>query len=222
MRGSHSSQSTGVTVSVKPLRRCRRVTVSRVPLSDGPGCLYGPLPVGECSGNIGMNGLALMEAVHGTAPDIAGKVRGPAVTPVPYIGMPCNMMVLDVMGCQNEPRVERDSKLFCSCANPSAERFSAALLVSSALLSTVFILVFCCSCFCSSLPFGYAPQNMANPTALLLSGVMMLKHMGLTAEANNIESAIMTTLAEGKYLTGDLGEVGDQATAPRPVVGNLQ
>lgn len=27
------------------------------------------------SGNIGDNGLALMEAVHGTAPDIAGKVR---------------------------------------------------------------------------------------------------------------------------------------------------
>jgi len=26
------------------------------------------------SGNIGDNGLALMEAVHGTAPDIAGKV----------------------------------------------------------------------------------------------------------------------------------------------------
>lgn len=26
------------------------------------------------SGNIGENGLALMEAVHGTAPDIAGKV----------------------------------------------------------------------------------------------------------------------------------------------------
>ena len=27
-----------------------------------------------CSGNIGTEGLALMEAVHGTAPDIAGKV----------------------------------------------------------------------------------------------------------------------------------------------------
>ena len=34
-----------------------------------------------CSGNIGDNGLALMEAVHGTAPDIAGMVRYPLKRP---------------------------------------------------------------------------------------------------------------------------------------------
>ncbi|EGC33503.1 isocitrate dehydrogenase [Dictyostelium purpureum] len=72
------------------------------------------------SGNIGENGTAIFEAVHGTAPDIAG-------------------------------------------------------------------------------------QNKANPTALLLSGIMMLRHLGLNTHANKIESAVLTTLGEGKIMTGDMG-----------------
>lgn len=68
----------------------------------------------------GANGLALMEAVHGTAPDIAGK-------------------------------------------------------------------------------------NLANPTALLFSGVMMLRHLGLNDVADNIQQAALAVIAEGKYRTGDLG-----------------
>jgi isocitrate dehydrogenase (NAD+) len=72
------------------------------------------------SGNIGLNGLALMEAVHGTAPDIAG-------------------------------------------------------------------------------------QNKANPTALLLSAVMMLRHLGKTSHADRIQKACLDTIAEGKYRTRDLG-----------------
>lgn len=50
-----------------------------------------------------------------------------------------------------------------------------------------------------------AGKGLANPTALLLSSVMMLRHMGLNDHAKNIESAIFSTLAEGKTLTGDLG-----------------
>jgi isocitrate dehydrogenase (NAD+) len=72
------------------------------------------------SGNIGLNGLALMEAVHGTAPDIAG-------------------------------------------------------------------------------------QNKANPTALLLSAVMMLRHLGKTSHADRIQKACLDTIAEGRYRTRDLG-----------------
>lgn len=68
----------------------------------------------------GANGLALMEAVHGTAPDIAGK-------------------------------------------------------------------------------------NLANPTALLFSGVMMLRHLGMHDIAENIQQAALAVIAEGKYRTGDLG-----------------
>jgi len=72
------------------------------------------------SGNIGMDGVAVFEAVHGTAPDIAG-------------------------------------------------------------------------------------QDKANPTALLLSGVMMLRHMNMNSYADKISNACLKTIAEGKYITGDLG-----------------
>jgi len=72
------------------------------------------------SGNIGENGAAIFEAVHGTAPDIAG-------------------------------------------------------------------------------------QSKANPTALLLSGIMMLRHLGLMEHAARIESAALGVIGAGKTITGDLG-----------------
>lgn len=50
-----------------------------------------------------------------------------------------------------------------------------------------------------------AGKNKANPTALLLSSVMMLKHIGLMKEGEIIEKAIFDVLDEGKYRTGDLG-----------------
>ncbi|KAI9024109.1 isocitrate dehydrogenase subunit 2 [Hyaloraphidium curvatum] len=50
-----------------------------------------------------------------------------------------------------------------------------------------------------------AGQDKANPTALLLSSVMMLKHMGLESYGDLIEKATLTTIAEGKARTGDLG-----------------
>lgn len=50
-----------------------------------------------------------------------------------------------------------------------------------------------------------AGKDLANPTALLLSGVMMLRHLGLVEPADNIQSAVLGTIAEGKYRTGDLG-----------------
>ncbi|KAI9825070.1 MAG: NAD-dependent isocitrate dehydrogenase [Thelocarpon impressellum] len=50
-----------------------------------------------------------------------------------------------------------------------------------------------------------AGKGLANPTALLLSSIMMLQHMGLTSHADRIQKAIFDTLAEGKTLTGDLG-----------------
>ncbi|MCJ1328962.1 NAD-dependent isocitrate dehydrogenase [Thelotrema lepadinum] len=50
-----------------------------------------------------------------------------------------------------------------------------------------------------------AGKGLANPTALLLSSIMMLRHMGLTDYAGKIEKAIFDTLAEGKTITRDLG-----------------
>ncbi|KAL7136641.1 hypothetical protein ABFS83_10G043600 [Erythranthe nasuta] len=55
-----------------------------------------------------------------------------------------------------------------------------------------------------SAPF-IAGQNKANPTALLLSGVMMLRHMDLHDKADRIQEAVFKTIAEGKYRTEDLG-----------------
>ncbi|EFN57225.1 hypothetical protein CHLNCDRAFT_34882 [Chlorella variabilis] len=89
------------------------------------------------SGNIGANGLALMEAVHGTAPDIVG-------------------------------------------------------------------------------------QNKANPTALLLSGVMMLRHLTLNKQADMIEKACLSTIAEGKYLTRDLGGKSGTTDFTSAIIGHLQ
>ncbi len=50
-----------------------------------------------------------------------------------------------------------------------------------------------------------AGQNKANPTALLRSGVMMLRHLGENAAADAIRDALYETLSEGTYRTGDLG-----------------
>lgn len=50
-----------------------------------------------------------------------------------------------------------------------------------------------------------AGKGLANPTALLLSSMMMLRHMDLGQYADRIEKAAFATLAEGKALTGDLG-----------------
>lgn len=55
---------------------------------------------------------------------------------------------------------------------------------------------------------GSAPditgQNKANPTALLLSAVEMLKYIGEPVYADRIENALFKTLSEG-YKTADLG-----------------
>merc|ERR1712093_502070 len=50
-----------------------------------------------------------------------------------------------------------------------------------------------------------AGQGKSNPTALLLSSMMMLRHMGLFKHADKIERAALSTIAEGKKITGDLG-----------------
>ena len=48
-------------------------------------------------------------------------------------------------------------------------------------------------------------EDKANPTALLLSAVMMLRYMGEMEKAAKIEDAVFSVIREGKVLTGDLG-----------------
>lgn len=50
-----------------------------------------------------------------------------------------------------------------------------------------------------------AGKNIANPTALLLSGLAMLRHVGLTENAAIIENALLYTLESGVH-TGDFGD----------------
>ncbi|MCG3123794.1 MAG: Isocitrate dehydrogenase [NADP] [Phycisphaerales bacterium] len=62
-----------------------------------------------------------------------------------------------------------------------------------------------------------AGKGVANPTSLILSGIMMLRHVGLGHEAATIENALLATLESGVH-TGDFGDrntpaVGTQAFA---------
>ena len=50
-----------------------------------------------------------------------------------------------------------------------------------------------------------AGQGKANPTALMLSAVMMLTHMGENAASKKMQDAVEAVYIEGKYLTGDVG-----------------
>ncbi|EFJ48254.1 isocitrate dehydrogenase, NAD-dependent [Volvox carteri f. nagariensis] len=110
--------------------------------------LYGDIISDLCAGlvgglgltpsmNIGLNGLALAEAVHGTAPDIAGK-------------------------------------------------------------------------------------NKANPTALLLSSCMMLRHIGRKQDADNIQNAVISVIAEGKWRTADLGGNANTTDFTKAIIDKLE
>ena len=50
-----------------------------------------------------------------------------------------------------------------------------------------------------------AGQDKANPTALLLSSVMMLRYMDMYDHAAKIERACFDVIKEGQFITGDLG-----------------
>ena len=50
-----------------------------------------------------------------------------------------------------------------------------------------------------------AGQNKANPTALLKSGIMMLRHLGQFEVADKIETGLNATLSDINKCTGDLG-----------------
>jgi isocitrate dehydrogenase (NAD+) len=50
-----------------------------------------------------------------------------------------------------------------------------------------------------------AGQGKANPTALMLSAVMLLTHLGEAAAAQKLQHAVEAVYREGKHLTGDVG-----------------
>jgi isocitrate/isopropylmalate dehydrogenase len=50
-----------------------------------------------------------------------------------------------------------------------------------------------------------AGRNVINPTATLLSAVMMLEHLGFADAAERLDSALTRVYAEGRVLTPDQG-----------------
>jgi isocitrate dehydrogenase (NAD+) len=50
-----------------------------------------------------------------------------------------------------------------------------------------------------------AGQGIANPTAVMLSAVMMLRHIGEPDAADRLKAAILGVFADGKYITRDIG-----------------
>jgi len=50
-----------------------------------------------------------------------------------------------------------------------------------------------------------AGEGLANPTALVMSGIMMLDHLGERPAARRIEAALNRVYREGKHITRDLG-----------------
>jgi isocitrate dehydrogenase (NAD+) len=55
--------------------------------------------------------------------------------------------------------------------------------------------------------------NKVNPMAMMLSGVLMLRHLNETAAADRLEAAIADVIAEGKIVTYDLLAPEDQCRA---------
>jgi isocitrate dehydrogenase (NAD+) len=50
-----------------------------------------------------------------------------------------------------------------------------------------------------------AGQGIANPTAMLQSGILMLRHLGEREAADLVENAMLSVFREGKVRTRDIG-----------------
>ncbi len=67
----------------------------------------------------------------------------------------------------------------------------------------------------------YAGQNKADPTAMILSGALMLRHLGETAAAERVEAALNEVLAERVAVTYDLGGTAGTSDMADAIVDRL-
>ncbi|CAN6674882.1 isocitrate dehydrogenase [NAD] subunit 1, mitochondrial [Trichomonascus vanleenenianus] len=65
-------------------------------------------------------------------------------------------------------------------------------------------------------------RNEANPTAMVLSSVMMLRHLGLDEYADNISRATYAVLEEGKVRTKDIGGQNTTTEFTRAILDKLE
>jgi isocitrate dehydrogenase (NAD+) len=68
----------------------------------------------------------------------------------------------------------------------------------------------------------YAGQNKANPTALMLSGGLMLRHLGHVDAAERVESAVRDVIADGRTVTYDLGGTAGTSQFADAVIARLE
>ena len=65
-------------------------------------------------------------------------------------------------------------------------------------------------------------KDQANPTALLLSGSMMLRHLGLDDHANRISKSVYDVIAEGSHRTRDMGGNATTQEFTRAVLNSME
>ncbi|KAK3355483.1 putative isocitrate dehydrogenase [NAD] subunit 1 mitochondrial precursor [Neurospora tetraspora] len=65
-------------------------------------------------------------------------------------------------------------------------------------------------------------KDQANPTALLLSGSMLLRHLGLDDHANRISNAVYDVIAQGKIRTRDMGGEASTHEFTRAILDSME
>jgi len=58
---------------------------------------------------------------------------------------------------------------------------------------------------------AWAGRGVLNPTAMILSGALMLAHLGLAEAADRVRAAVAAVLADGTEVTSDLRPGGLEA-----------
>ncbi|MBX7173983.1 MAG: isocitrate dehydrogenase (NAD(+)) [Pyrinomonadaceae bacterium] len=67
-----------------------------------------------------------------------------------------------------------------------------------------------------------AGQGIANPTAIMMSGLMMLRHIGEFEAAKRIENAMMEVYTEGEIRTRDLGGTAKTSDFATAIIGKIK
>lgn len=67
-----------------------------------------------------------------------------------------------------------------------------------------------------------AGQGIANPTAVLMSGILMLRHINEIDAADRVEKALMDVFAEGEIRTKDLGGTAKTADFANAIIDKLK
>jgi isocitrate dehydrogenase (NAD+) len=68
----------------------------------------------------------------------------------------------------------------------------------------------------------YAGQDRANPTALILSGALLLRHIGETDAGAAVEQAVREIIGEGSKVTADLGGTTGTRAYGKAVAGRVR